>query len=39
MVDEAANFAFVQLIEQETDLHEKTYPEGQNGFAVGNNFT
>jgi hypothetical protein len=37
-VNEATDFAFVQLIEQHPDLYDKSHPEGQNGSGVGKNF-
>ena len=37
-VDEATNFAFVQLTEQQPSLSENSHPQGQSGFGVGKNF-
>jgi hypothetical protein len=37
-VDEAANFVFVQLIEQETGIYDKCQA-GQNRFDLGKNFS
>jgi len=38
-VNEATDFAFVQLTEQQPDLYDKSHPEGQSGSGVGKNFT
>jgi hypothetical protein len=38
-VDEATNFAFVQLTEQQSRLYENSHPQGQSGFGVGRNFS
>jgi len=38
-VNEATDFAFVQLTEQQPDLYDKSHPEGESGSVMGKNFT